>query len=284
MTHNEERSDWILEGFFGLATGILYGATSVLVGHPFDTIKTKMQAEIKFKDLSMLESFSNTWRTRGIRGIYAGSFGPLWGSSLYRSSQFAVFEALYTKFEAESILQSTIPLTNGLKYSVIISGLSASTTRSLIECPIEFAKVSRQTGQSWKLAKIYQGFLFQWIRTSGVMITYFSLIDSIRRHRPETFSSLPGQFLASSSSATLGFWLMWPAETIKNQIQANTPIPGNKTPSAVDRLMYILKSQGIRGLYKGIFPGTLRAFFSNGASMVVMVNAQKFATDLGFRQ
>jgi solute carrier family 25 (mitochondrial carnitine/acylcarnitine transporter), member 20/29 len=43
MTHNEKRSTWIKEGLFGLTTGVLYGLTSVAIGHPFDTIKTKMQ-------------------------------------------------------------------------------------------------------------------------------------------------------------------------------------------------------------------------------------------------
>jgi solute carrier family 25 carnitine/acylcarnitine transporter 20/29 len=43
MTHNEKRSHWVKEGAIGLGTGILFGLTNVVVGHPFDTIKTKMQ-------------------------------------------------------------------------------------------------------------------------------------------------------------------------------------------------------------------------------------------------
>ncbi len=36
------------EGMMGLVTGVAYGLTSPIVGHPFDTIKTKMQAEKVF--------------------------------------------------------------------------------------------------------------------------------------------------------------------------------------------------------------------------------------------
>jgi len=42
MTHNEARAPWHVEGLYAAFAGIVYGATNVLVGHPFDTIKTKM--------------------------------------------------------------------------------------------------------------------------------------------------------------------------------------------------------------------------------------------------
>lgn len=45
MTHNYKRTTWQKEGMFTLVTGFLYGATNVIVGHPLDTIKTKMQAQ-----------------------------------------------------------------------------------------------------------------------------------------------------------------------------------------------------------------------------------------------
>ena len=42
MSHNQKRSSPLKE--FALATfsGILYGGTNTIVGHPFDTVKTKM--------------------------------------------------------------------------------------------------------------------------------------------------------------------------------------------------------------------------------------------------
>jgi len=48
MTHNHKRAEWYKEGFFSLLTGFMFGATNAVVGHPFDTIKTKMQAEHDF--------------------------------------------------------------------------------------------------------------------------------------------------------------------------------------------------------------------------------------------
>ena len=37
--------NWQQAGLKSAITGIIYGLTSVIVGHPFDTIKTKMQAQ-----------------------------------------------------------------------------------------------------------------------------------------------------------------------------------------------------------------------------------------------
>jgi len=44
MTHNFERKDWKMEFLLAAFSGVLYGTSNVIVGHPLDTIKTKMQA------------------------------------------------------------------------------------------------------------------------------------------------------------------------------------------------------------------------------------------------
>jgi len=33
MSHNEKRTDWVTEGILGFATGVVFGITSVVVGH-----------------------------------------------------------------------------------------------------------------------------------------------------------------------------------------------------------------------------------------------------------
>lgn len=50
--------------------GVLYGTTSVMVGHPFDTIKTKMQAQRGFEKGGMAQTFLKTIRTQGPIGLY----------------------------------------------------------------------------------------------------------------------------------------------------------------------------------------------------------------------
>ena len=151
MTHNEERSHWLREAGISLGTGILYGMTSVAVGHPFDTIKTKMTAQHGFlesKDNGMFRQMSKVLRAEGLRGLYRGWFPPLWGSGLYRSVQFAVFEGLYTKWGVkgdgtkadvgETWWTTEITGTGGMQRRVPIAAFLASTSRAIIECPVEY--------------------------------------------------------------------------------------------------------------------------------------------------
>ena len=97
--------------------GVLYGTTSVCVGHPFDTIKTKMQAQQGFENRSMLRSFAKTVQEQGIRGLYRGCLPPLFGSGIFRSTQFAVFESVYTYMDVP-FGKYELPLTGGLQVRV----------------------------------------------------------------------------------------------------------------------------------------------------------------------
>ncbi|XP_068692048.1 mitochondrial substrate carrier family protein S-like isoform X1 [Montipora foliosa] len=279
MTHNERRINWIQEGLIGLGVGVLYGTTSVAVGHPFDTIKTKMQAQQGFEHEGMIRSFARTVKTQGIRGLYKGCIPPLWGSGIYRSTQFAVFEALYTYFNGFG--RREIPLTGGLQVRVLIGGAAASTARAIIETPLELAKIRRQTGQTWEFKGLYRGFGVTWCRTMGLMCTYFILLDSGRRKFPELFRRpILGPFLASGIAATMAWWVVWPLENMKSQVQGNY---GKDLP-VVARMRLVIKTRGgLFGLYRGIVPGSIRSFMSNGTSMIAMSWAQRKVSQWGLR-
>eukprot|EP01116_Phalansterium_solitarium_P003888 TRINITY_DN14723_c0_g1_i1.p1 TRINITY_DN14723_c0_g1~~TRINITY_DN14723_c0_g1_i1.p1 ORF type:complete len:281 (-),score=67.60 TRINITY_DN14723_c0_g1_i1:228-1070(-) len=280
MTHNLERTAWWKEGAYALGTGVLYGSTSIAVGHPFDTIKTKMQAQSGYLNQGgFVRTLVTVVRNEGVVGLYRGWLPPLWGSAVYRSLQFAVYEALYTKWNND-LMVNTIPFSGGLQYRVVAAGVLASTSRSLVECPVEYAKVKRQTGQPWHLSKIYTGMGVQWARTCGLMTSYFVLMDYVRR-KTNAFDSKFGQFLASGGCATVGFWIVWPFETLKNQVQAETQGVGS---SLRERAAHLIRTHGPLGLFRGIVPGTLSIFLRNGAAMVVMQYAQRKLSEHGFRR
>eukprot|EP00794_Sanderia_malayensis_P016179 gene16179-17805_t len=266
MTHNEQRQSPVREGLIGLGVGVLYGVTNVCAGHPFDTIKTKMQAQTGFESQGMFRSFVKTLKADGIRGLYRGCVPPLWGSGIYRSTQFAVFEGVYTYFDGFG--KTEIPLTGGLQLRVLLGGAAASTARSIIETPLELAKVRRQTGQTWQLRGVYKGFGVTWFRTMGLMCTYFILVDTFRRNMSEQFKRpLIGPFLISGVAATVGWWVVWPLEYMKSQVQGN----------------YGKERGGFFGLYRGIIPGSIRSFLANGTAMIVMSYAQRKVSELGLR-
>jgi len=280
MTHNEKRAHWLKEGLLSTGAGVLYGLTSVAVGHPLDTIKTKMQAQKGFEKISMTKSFMEVLRTQGVRGLYRGSIPPLMGSGIYRSLQFSSFEMVYTYCE-NTWASRTISGT-GLQYRVIIGGAAAAFVRATIETPLEYVKVRRQTGQSWRLLEAFNGYKITLLRTMGLMNTYFVIVDYMRRNHKELFNRpLLGPFLVSGCAATFAWWVVWPLELAKSQVQGN--YLSSKYTLRQRFALVMRDSGGFRGLYRGITPGTFRSLLSNGTSFVVMSYAQKKITQLGLR-
>ena len=283
MTHNEKRSHWIREGSAALITGVLYGVSNVLVGHPLDTVKTKMQTMKSYSSSGLYSSIRQLYITEGFRGFYRGCVPPLMGSSVFRAMQFAVFEALYTKWESSSFMKTEIPHSAGLQYRIVLAGICSGTARSLIECPFEYSKVQGQVGQKWKISSLFQGFKLLWLRTTGIMTTYFILVDFFRRNT-NAYKSKYGLFFMNGLCATFAFSVIWPLEIVKNKIQAQSS-ESYKKYSIIKMITQNIRENGIiQGLTKGSLPGLSSVFLRNGAAMIVMNKAQKLLTKIGWRE
>ena len=130
---------------------------------------------------------------------------------------------------------------------------------------------------------MYTGFTVTWMRTVGLMTTYFVLVDSYRRFFPELFAQpLIGPFLMSGVAATLGWWVVWPLEYMKSQVQGSY---GNQSQSLLGRMRGVVREKGgVLALYRGIGPGTIRSFLANGTSMIVMQYAQRMVSRMGLRE
>jgi solute carrier family 25 carnitine/acylcarnitine transporter 20/29 len=259
------------EAFFGLGCGVLYGLTSPLIGQPLDTVKTKMQAQTTYMKGGMFNTFSTVVRNEGFFALYKGLLPPLVGSSIFRAIQFGVYNSVYANLKTYPHMQSTIPFTFGIENRVVLAGIFASTCRALVESPLELIKVRRQVGTPWDIRSLYKGFGVTWMRTTGLMTTFFILVDSMVRHAPELVNTPGiGPFIKGGVCATIAWWFVWPFEVLKSQIQGNTPGP----KSLWARLVYVARSGGILGLFRGIIPGSLRSLIANGSSMIVFSTCQ----------
>ena len=85
MTHNEKRSSVWKEFLATSISGIMYGTTNTFVGHPLDTIKTKMQATEGMMNKSLGSSIMETYSKDGFVGFYRGCIPNFWGSIIFRS-------------------------------------------------------------------------------------------------------------------------------------------------------------------------------------------------------
>ena len=197
---------------------------------------------------------------------------------IFRSLQFSVYEGFVTKAEDWDGLKHTLPGTE-VQYKIVLGGLISGSTRAVLECPFEYAKVKRQTGQSWVFKDVYKGFSNLYIRSAGLLTYAFIMMDVTRRNT-SLWTTKTGQFFISGTIATTAFWICWPFELLKNMAQADNVEAGR---TSRERVKFIYKHHGIAGFYRGILPGTQSIFLRNGASMVVMQYANKQFTKRGWR-
>lgn len=139
------------EAFVGLLSGAAFGMVSPIVGHPFDLVKTKMQACSSVQhDATLRQTIVQIYRNDGgIRGFYKGFVPPLIGSIAFRSLQFSVYSGTYAFCERHSpLLHTPLPYTGGLQPSVLMGAFAASLARAVLETPLEFIKIQVMVGKT----------------------------------------------------------------------------------------------------------------------------------------
>ena len=112
MSHCEQRVDLQSEVVLGLLAGMVYGATNVLVGHPFDTVKTKLQCQSGLRldaSSSMRECATKILTKEGLPGFYRGSHAIILGTMVQRGLVMSTYELVYSQADAKEI-----PYTGGL--------------------------------------------------------------------------------------------------------------------------------------------------------------------------
>ena len=143
----------LLETFYASLSGLAFGLVSPLASQPFDTLKTKMQADPRCARQSVSLVAQQVLRENGLRGLYSGIMPILASTGAQKSVLFAANAAGRRACEQSGIapLTAPIPLSGGLKPAVIVGGVASAAARTLIETPFELAKVRAQTGGSFRV-------------------------------------------------------------------------------------------------------------------------------------
>jgi solute carrier family 25 carnitine/acylcarnitine transporter 20/29 len=292
------------EALLGLVSGMAFGMVSPTVGHPFDTVKTRMQVDPAFTKLGFVQSVSRIYRLNGMGGFYRGFVPPLLGSVMYRGLQFSAYSGAYSYCGNYDYLSTEIPFTGGLQPRVLLGGFAAGATRAAIESPLDFIKLRAQIGQSTfaetttsktatattrstvlentlsigrsfasspikSVTHLYNGFVPTLCRSVGLLGSFFIMVDYSVRYIPDVVGApLIGPFFKGGICATTAWLVAFPFETVKSTVQADVTGKFNQQ-STISVLRGIVKEKGIKGLYRGFGPGAGRSFIANGTSMVV---------------
>ena len=258
-----------MESVYGSLSGLAFGLVSPLASQPFDTLKTKMQAEARYARQGMGAVATQVLRADGAAGLYRGILPIVMSTGVQKSALFSAYAGARRACEESGV--------HGLP-ALLVGGLAAGTARTVVETPFELAKVRYQTGgRVGQLGELYTGAGATWARGTLMLTSFFVMCDYSEKAAPELMSKpLLGGFLKGGVCATLAWAVAWPLEIAKNQKQGAEAQKGRSTLAIVRQLA---ASDGLRGLYRGFLPGALRSFVANGAGMAVFQFTQSLRKD-----
>lgn len=167
--------------------GTFAGVCQVLVGHPFDTIKVRMQAGQPLRD-----SLS--------KNIYRGIGPPLLGISFCNAIVFTSYH--------------NIGLTLG-NQDPWAAGAIAGAIASLAYCPMELYKIRGQLHQPFQILFPFRGLFITIIREIPSFSTYFGVYTLL-----EEVDVNP---LVAGGLSGMAAWLTcYPQDVIKTQFQSSS--------------------------------------------------------------
>ncbi|KAI0143888.1 mitochondrial carrier [Hypoxylon sp. NC0597] len=169
------------KNYKGFVAGVFSGIAKLAVGHPFDTVKVRLQTTDSTRFSGPLQCVLQTIRNEGVRGLYKGATPPLVGW-MFMDSVMLGSLTVYRRLLAEhvfykqltphspSIPPSVKPEKEGPisaishaaahlpSYGHGLAGIMAGCTVSFIAAPVEHVKARLQTQYSAKKSeRLYSG-------------------------------------------------------------------------------------------------------------------------------
>lgn len=278
------------EALMGMIAGMAYGAASPLAGHPIDTIKTKLQADPAHRSCTSFTVLRHVLRSEGVVGLYRGVIPAVFGGTMYGGIVLSVYSGTFASCTG-TVLAEPIPFTGGLRGSVLVAAVASGSVRSVIETPLAFMKVRRQTGSDWRIERsagvsftrhwltqgreLYVGSAPTLYRSCTMLGAFFVLNDYCSRLLPSLNTMvILGPFVKGGVCASVGWVAAWPFEVVKSRVQADTVREYHRM-SVTTILARIVREEGFRALFRGILPGLSRSFVSNGVSMIALHFTQR---------
>ncbi|KAL3740070.1 hypothetical protein ACJRO7_021361 [Eucalyptus globulus] len=293
-------------GYKEYVAGLVAGVATVITGHPFDTVKVKLQKHntevggIKYRN--GLHCAARVLQTEGVRGLYRGATSSFVGMAFESSLLFGIYSQ--TKQSLQRGLQTDLP-----QPKVIIPAAAyGGAIISFVLCPSELVKCRMQvqgTDSAVPKSSRYSGPLdcaIKTVKAEGVTgifrggfttllrelignAFFFSTYEYVRHymhlqlHRNSDSSRHRhlvdiGIGIVTGGLGGVAFWsAVLPLDVAKTIIQTAPDRDAPRNPFRV--LSSIYERAGLRGCYAGFGPTLVRAFPANAAAIVTWELAMK---------
>lgn len=299
----KETAKGAVSGLRSLAAGGVGGVCAVIVGHPFDLVKVRLQTAEKGVYTGAIDVVKKTIAREGLaRGLYAGVSAPLVGVT----PMFAVSFWGYDMGKRLVDTFTTVPVKNNTpQYSIgqiSAAGFFSAIPMTLITAPFERVKVLLQIQGQKTLApgekpkysggvdvvrqlyaeggirSVFRGSAMTLARDGPGSAAYFAVYEYVKRSLSpkDAEGNATGELslsavMVAGASAGVAMWIpVFPVDTIKSRIQT---AEGRPTISGVVSQVY--RSGGIRAFFPGFGPALARAIPANAATFVGVELAHK---------
>ena len=250
----------------GFIAGFAYGTTSVIVGQPLDTIKTKVQTCVGPRQSSWVVG-RDLYAEEGLRGLYRGGTALLLGGACIRSAQFGVNGLALQQLQALSggPTRPQDRVFGVVDPQVVVAGFCGGVARGLVEGPFEYVKVRRQVDKEWRLREMWQGSGATVLRNSFLFASFVIYMDVSKLYVDLS------PFWLGSVCANMAWLTIWPLDVVKTQMQA-----GSST-RITEAMRTVVKSGAF---FRGLVPGLARSTIGNGCAMVAYKEVERLLKDV----
>ncbi|MCJ1390301.1 carnitine transporter [Xylographa bjoerkii] len=290
-----------LSGLRSLAAGGVGGICAVIVGHPFDLVKVRLQTADKGVYTGAIDVVRKTVAREGlVRGLYAGVSAPLVGVTPMFAVSFWGYDV------GKSLVRSFSPATTSNQQFTIAqvsaAGFFSAIPMTLITAPFERVKVLLQIQGQKQLApgekprysggtdvvkqlykeggirSVFRGSVMTLARDGPGSAAYFATYEYVKRKMtPKDAAGNPSGDLSLTAVMTAGgaagvaMWIpVFPIDTVKSRLQS-----AEGRPTIGGTISGLYRSGGFKAFFPGIGPAMARAVPANAATFLGVELAHK---------
>lgn len=255
------------------------GISATLVGHPFDTIKVRLQTQSATSPVyrGSWDCVAQTVRGEGVRALYKGMGAPIViaipsfsisfmgfgiGKKLQQREGEVLSPAQLAAAGALSGVMTTIVMAPGERVKCLLQVQSSAGGPRKYSGPVSVVRSLHREGG---LRSIFRGSAATAARDGPASAAFYASYELIQRwlQGPERTQLNVGSTLVAGGMAGMCNWLVAiPMDVVKSRLQA---APEGTYTGALDVLRKLLAAEGPRSLWKGAVPVLLRAFPANAA-------------------
>ncbi|KAH9064342.1 hypothetical protein EDB87DRAFT_1680985 [Lactarius vividus] len=275
----------VVENAKSFIAGGFGGVCAVLVGHPFDLTKTRLQTAAPGTYTGGLDVVKKALARDGPTGLYRGVVPPLLGVTPIFALSFWAYDASKKLIHYFTPNRTNSALSTG---ELAAAGFLSAVPTTFVTAPVERAKVLLQvqgqggSGPQYKgvvdvighlykeggIRSIFRGTFATLARDGPGSAAYFATYEITKKALAPTGAQSSdlniGQVILAGGTAGVAMWaIAIPPDVLKSRLQS---APTGTYSGIVDCARKTIAADGVRALWKGFGPAMARAFPANAAT------------------